>query len=235
MSIKWQGYTDLFRKLTHKFIFIVMKISVKKFQELYSISNIEANDAEKSSLLVQCLTGKSQAEVDKMPIGKYNELCQKINREFAKYTGEMNLGKPKNWVWVKGTLYFLNFDIAKPPMNAGKYVEVATFSNDIIGNIHLIMATMATPMKLTWRGFKPKKNKNHEQIAADMLDMDFGVVYHSCLFFYAVFTKSIQNSITYFKTIAVDGAKVEEVVQNLCETLDGSVMAKWYQNLKISV
>lgn len=212
-----------------------MKISVRKFQELYSISNIETNEAEKSSLLVQCLTGKNQDEVDKMPIGKYNELCQKINSEFAKYTGEMNLGKPRNWVWVKNRLYFINYDIAKPPMNAGRYVEIATFSDDIIGNMHKIMATMVTPMRMTYKGLQPKKKKDHEQIANDMLEMDFGVVYHSCLFFYAVFTKSIQNSITYFKSIAEDGAKVEEVVQSLCEHLDGSVMASWYQNLKISV
>jgi len=212
-----------------------MKISVRKFQELYSISNIETNEAEKSSLLVQCLTGKNQDEVDKMPIGKYNELCQKINSEFAKYTGDMNLGKPRNWVWVKNRLYFINYDIAKPPMNAGRYVEIATFSDDIIGNMHKIMATMVTPMRLTYKGLQPKKKKDHEQIANDMLEMDFGVVYHSCLFFYAVFTKSIQNSIIYFKSIAEDGAQVEEVVQKLCELLDDSVMANWYQSLKISV
>lgn len=212
-----------------------MKISVKKFQELYSISNIEANEAEKSSLLVQCLTGKNQSEVEQMPIGKYNELCQKINSEFEKYTNNMYLDKPKNWIWVKGRLYFLSYNVAKPPMNAGKYVELATFSNDVIGNLHLIMATMATPMRMTWKGLQPKKKKDHEMIANDMLEMDFSICYHSCLFFYAVFTKSIQNSITYFRTIAEDGVRVEEVVQNLCEFMDGSVRAKWYQNLKISV
>jgi len=212
-----------------------MQISVKKFQELYTISNIETNEAEKSSLLVQCLTGKNQDEVDKMPIGKYNELCQKITSVFARYTGEMNLTKPKNWIWVKNRLYRINYDIAKPPMNAGKYVEIATFSEDIIGNMHKIMATMVTPMRLTYKGLQPKKKKDHEQIANDMLEMDFGVVYHSCVFFYAVFTKSIQNSIIYFKSIAEDGVKVEEVVQNLCVFLDGSVMENWYRNLKTSV
>jgi hypothetical protein len=225
-------FTDLFRKLFPKSIFISMKISVKKFQELYSISNIELNEAEKSSLLVQCLTGKNQDEIDKMPIGKYNELCQQINSEFAKFTGDMNMGKPKNWVWVKKRLYFINYDIAKTPMNAGRYVEIATFSDDIIGNMHKIMATMVTPMRLTFFGLKPKKKKDHEQIANDMLEMDFGVVYHSCVFFYAVFTKSIQNSLTYFKSIVEDGEKVEQVVKSLGEHLDGSIMANWYQNLK---
>lgn len=212
-----------------------MKISVRKFQELYSISNLDANEAEKSSLLVQCFTGKNEAEIDKMPIAKYNKLCQQINNEFKRFTGELNADKPKNWIWIKGKLYFVSYDIAKPPMNAGKYVEIATFSDDIIGNLHNIMATMLTPVKLTYKGLKAKGNKNHEQIANDCLSMEFSVAYHSCLFFYAVFSKSIQNSLTYFQSITPAGREVEAVVRNLCEVLDGCTMADWYRNLKISV
>jgi hypothetical protein len=208
---------------------------VQKFQELYSISNIDANEAEKSSLLVQCFTGKSESEIDKLPIGKYNELCQRINNEFKKFTGEMNKDKPKNHVWIKGKLYSISYDIAKPPMNAGKYVEIATYSDDVVGNLHKIMATMLTPVKLTYKGLKPKTKKEHAKIANDCLDMEFSVAYNSALFFYAVFSKSIQNSLTYFKSITPQGQEVEAVVRNLCEVLDGCTMAEWYQNLKVSV
>ena len=212
-----------------------MKINVQKFQELYSISNIDTNEAEKSSLLVQCFTGKNQDEIDKLPLAKYNELCQKINNEFKKFTGDMNKDKPSNWVWIKGRLYFISYNIAKAPMNAGKYVEIATYSEDVVGNLHKIMATMLTPVKMTFKGLKPKSKKDHAKIAEDCLNMDFSVAYHSALFFYAVFSKSIQNSVTYFKSITPQGQEVEEVVKNLCEVLDGCIMAEWYRNLKVSV
>jgi hypothetical protein len=211
-----------------------MKISVQKFQELYSISNIEANEAEKSSLLVQCYTGKNESEIEKLPIGKYNELCQKINNEFKKFAGEMSKNKPKKKIWLKNKLYFVSYDLAKPPMNAGKYVEIATFSDDVVGNLHKIMATMLTPAKLTINGLKPKAKKDHVKIANDCLQMEFATAYNCALFFYAVFSKSIQNSLIYFKSITPQDREVEQVVKNLCEVLAGSTMDTWCQNLKVS-
>jgi hypothetical protein len=65
-----------------------------------------------------------------------------------------------------------------------------------------------------------------------MLDVDFEVAYHSAVFFYAVFSKSIQASATYFKTISTETAKVDEVMKNLAEFTDGFITAKWYRNLK---
>jgi len=182
--------------------------------------------------LVQEFTGLSDAKVDKMPIKKFNKLCKSINEKFEKYGKELDEKKPQKYVAVKGRLYLLEYDLAKPPMNAGRYVELATYSDDIIGNLHKIMATMCTPLKFTFKGLK-RKEKNHRLVADDMLDIDFEVAYHSAVFFYAVFSKSIQASATYFKTIATDSAKVDEVMKNLAEFTDGFITAKWYRNLKV--
>ena len=211
-----------------------MKVTISKFQELYKISLMEINEAEKSALLVQEFTGLTEEQVNKMPLKKFNSLCAHINKKFEAYGKELDEKKPSKYVAVKGRLYLLEYDLAKPPMNAGKYVELATYSDDIIGNLHKIMATMCTPLKLTFKGLK-RKEKNHKQIAEDMLDIDFEVAYQSAVFFYAVFSKSIQASATYFKTIATDQAKVEQVLTNLAEFTDGFITAKWYRNLKISV
>jgi hypothetical protein len=211
-----------------------MKVTISKFQELYKISIQDINEAEKSALLVQEFTGFSEAKVNAMPLKKFNSLCAKINKKFEAYGVELDNKKPQKYVAVKGRLYLLEYDLAKPPMNAGKYVELATYSEDIIGNLHKIMATMCTPLKFTLKGLK-RKEKNHKQVAEDMLDIDFEVAYQSCVFFYAVFSKSIQASVTYFKTIAPDQAKVEQVLTNLAEFTDGFITAKWYRNLKLSV
>jgi len=208
-----------------------MKVTISKFQELYKISLMEIDEAEKSALLVQEFTGLSEEQVNKMPLKKFNLLCAKINKKFEAYGVELDNKKPSKYVAIKGRLYLLEYDLAKPPMNAGRYVELATYSEDIIGNLHKIMATMCTPLKLTIKGLK-RKEKNHKQVADDMLDIDFEVAYHSAVFFYAVFSKSIQASATYFKTIATDSAKVDEVMKNLAEFTDGFITAKWYRNLK---
>jgi hypothetical protein len=192
---------------------------------------MEINEAEKSALLVQEFTGLSEEQVNKMPLKKFNKLCAEINTKFEKYGKELDEKKPQKYVAVKGRLYLLEYDLAKPPMNAGRYVELATYSDDIIGNLHKIMATMCTPLKFTYKGLK-RKEKNHRQVADDMLDIDFEIAYQACVFFYAVFSKSIQASVSYFKTIATDTAKVEEVLTNLAEFTDGFITAKWYRNLK---
>ena len=211
-----------------------MKVTISKFQELYKISLLEINEAEKSALLVQEFTGLSEEQVNKMPLKKFNSLCKSINEKFEKYGKELDEKKPSKYVAVKGRLYLLEYDLAKPPMNAGKYVELATYSEDVIGNLHKIMATMCTPLKFTLKGLK-RKEKNHKQVASDMLDIDFEVAYQSAVFFYAVFSKSITASATYFKTIATDQQKVEQVLMNLAEFTDGFITAKWYRNLRISV
>jgi len=208
-----------------------MKVTISKFQELYKISLMDINEVEKSALLVQEFTGLTETQVNKMPLKKFNSLCAQINKKFEQYGVELDEKKPQKYVAVKGRLYLLEYDLAKPPMNSGRYVELATYSDDIIGNLHKIMATMCTPLKFTLKGLK-RKEKNHRQVAEDMLDIDFSVAYHSAVFFYAVFSKSITASATYFKTIASETTKVEQVLTNLAEFTDGFITAKWYRNLK---
>ena len=43
-----------------------MKISIKKYQELYDINQMECTMEDKASLLVQCLTGKNEEQVKNM-------------------------------------------------------------------------------------------------------------------------------------------------------------------------
>lgn len=209
-----------------------MKVTISKFQELYKISIQEINEIEKSALLVQEFTGLSEAKVNAMPLKKFSKVCAQITKQFEIYGKELDNKKPQKYVAVKGRLYLLNYDLAKPPMNAGKYVELATYSEDVIGNLHKIMATMCTPVKLTFRGLK-KKEKNHSEVAEDMLDIDFEIAYQSAVFFYAVFSKSIQSLTTYFQTIAPQEKRVAQVLMNLAEYTDGFINAKWYKNLKV--
>jgi len=214
-----------------------LKLTIKKFQELFAISQMETDELTKSTLLVQCLTDKTEQEIDQMKPETFNKLCKQINNAFELVSQKIENSKPVNYVRANGRWYFMNYDIAKPPMNAGRYVEVATFSNDIIGNLHLIMATMANPMVWSWRGLKMLDYDaiNHDKVGNDMLHLDFEVAYHSAVFFYAVFTKSIVSFQNYFKSIAKNPMELEMAMENFTRISDGYTTAKWYRNLKISV
>lgn len=213
-----------------------MQITIGKFQELYNISQIEGTEIEKSMLLVQCLTGKSEDEVTAMPEKKKKKLVDNINIAFQEFNNKTEKSKSKSIIRLKGKWYRLNYDLAKPPMNAGKYVELATFSNDIIANMHRIMATMCTPVKLTYKGFvNTYKDVDHNRLSEQMLDYDFAAAYQSCVFFYAIFSKSIQNSPIYFKSISTNQNQMETILMNLQKVMGGYITQRWFQNLKILV
>lgn len=213
-----------------------MQITIGKFQELYNISQIEGTEIEKSMLLVQCLTGKTEDEVTAMPEKKKKKLVDNINTAFQEFNNKTEKSKSKSIIRLKGKWYRLNYDLAKPPMNAGKYVELATFSNDIIANMHRIMATMCIPVKLTYKGFvNTYKDVDHNRLSEQMLDYDFAAAYQSCVFFYAIFSKSIQNSPIYFKSISTNQNQMETILMNLQKVMGGYITQRWFQNLKILV
>lgn len=207
-----------------------MRMTIKKFQDLYKISLMDIDELEKSSLLVQCFTNLSEEKINKMKIKKFNRLCSIINRQFEMLNKNLYNDKPRNIVYANGCYYKMNYDMTKKPNNSGTYVELATFSEDIIGNLHKIMASMATPLKLTWKGLK---EKDHERVAEDMLNLDFNVAYHACVFFWAVFTKSIVASKDYLMQQTNQKELLEIELMNFKNHLDGFTTAKWLQNLKV--
>lgn len=208
-----------------------MKMTIKKFQDLYKISIMDIDELEKSTLLIQSFTNLSIEKINKMSIKKFNYLCAIIKKQFDVLNTKMINEKPKNVVYVNGCFYRINYDLRKKPNNSGTYVELATFSEDIIGNLHKIMASMVTPLKLTIKGFK---EKDHELVAEDMLELDFNVAYHCCVFFWAVFTKSIVDSKDYLMQQTTQKELLEIELMNFKEHLDGFTTVKWLQNLKQS-
>jgi hypothetical protein len=204
-----------------------MRINVETFQKLYAISLMEIDEVEKSGRYVQVLTGKTEEEVNRMKVRSFNKLCSQINKSFEIVGSKLQNGQPKNFIWANGRLYKLIYDIKK----AGKYVETATFANDTIGNLHLLMATIAQPYKLTWKGFIPCE-REHNEIAEDMMKLDMATSYQAVVFFYLVFRESLASSLTFLK----EEQKVErELVQTFIRSMDGFTMPKWSANLKTSV
>ena len=77
-----------------------MKISIKKYQELYDINQMDFTEEDKASLLVQCLTGKNAEQVKQMSKKKYALMCKSINDTFNNFSKSMNVDKPRKYVRI---------------------------------------------------------------------------------------------------------------------------------------
>jgi hypothetical protein len=220
-----------------------MKLTIKKFQELQAITIMEMSEFDKAQKLVECLTDKSTDEVEAMPLQKFDKLCKELKKLFDINIEKLQNSKPKALIVANGKPYHLNFNIMQPPFNAGRYVEVATFATDTIGNMHNILASMVTPLKWNWLKMRyvklPYDATKHEQYANDMLYADFEHAYHASVFFYLVFTNSIRNSKGYLVAeMTMKGVEQEmavEYIETLLKVLDGCITQRWYQNLKQSL
>lgn len=207
-----------------------MRITIKQFQELYEASKLELTELDQSILMVKILTGKTDYEIDKMKASKFNKLCAEIKKAFDKLNQDIDKEKPQKIVRVKGKYYLIHYELHK--LSAGRYVDVATYSQDIIPNLHKIMASIVTPLRWTWKGLRAAKydGSTHSKRADEFLNMDFSIAYHVCVFFYAVTLNSI-------KTLSISGnskeAKILGALQkHLVNYLDGTITASWYQSLK---
>lgn len=209
-----------------------MRLTIRQFQDITKVSETDLDEVDKSILIVKIVTGYGDKEIDKMSTKKFNRMCRVISKHISGYVDNVNKEKPKKYINVNGKTYQLHYDITR--ITAGKYVEAVTFKDDMIGNLHKMLATMAVPMKWTWKGLKavPFDAQDHSKIAEEMLDADFSIAYQACVFFWAVLVESIRSLNIYGNNPEMQTLAILE--KHLLRTLDGYTMPNWYQNLKPS-
>ena len=204
-------------------------MTIKQFQELYYVATSEDMDFDKSIKMVGIVTGKTPEQVERMSMIKFNFLCGMVHRQFKIFEKDLMKGKPKKIFKVGKRFYKINYDVTK--CKSSTYVEVSTFSTDIIQNLHKIMASIVTPVKFKWGRWV-----EHEELASDLEQMDFEVAYHAAVFFYTLFNVSMRVIQPYLvsemtkKGIAKE--KAEEILMTSQNILDGFIMPKWSQTSK---
>jgi hypothetical protein len=204
-------------------------MTIKQFQELYYVATSEDMDFDKSIKMVGIVTGKTPEQVERMSMIKFNFLCGMVHRQFKIFEKDLMKGKPKKIFRVGKRFYKINYDVTK--CKSSTYVEVSTFSTDIIQNLHKIMASIVTPVKFKWGRWV-----EHEELASDLEQMDFEVAYHAAVFFYTLFNVSMRVIQPYLvsemtkKGIAKE--KAEEILMTSQNILDGFIMPKWSQTSK---
>ena len=181
------------------------------------------------------LAGKSPDDVKKMKPRQLHKLNKAKDRFIELSIAIMQNSKPFSLIKANGNYYRLSYDLVQKPYNAGKYIEIAEFGKDTIKGLHMVLATMATPLKWSWRKFKYMPiERPHADIANDMLKADFNVAYQAAVFFLATFTKSINDTQLYLGANKMEMEVAKQLAENFTNLLDGFTLPKWWRNLKIA-
>jgi hypothetical protein len=206
-----------------------MKLTIEKFQKLQDLSILEESEQDKSSRIIQILLDKTMEQVDKMPEKKFNKLCLSIKNLFELEVENAVTSKPQRLIKANGNWYRLNFEI-KRPFNAGRYIEVLTFSkgNPIV-DMHNILASICTPLKWSWKRFKlinqPYDALSHEKYADDFKQADFKHGYHAMVFFCILLTNLTSNTRAYsaqeVMRIMSNQKRLRVLKRNFKKILDG--------------
>jgi hypothetical protein len=191
-------------------------------------------ELDKEVKLLCIVTGLTEYQIDSLAIEDLKEL-----RKELVFLDEPIEGKPVDFIVINGRRYRMNYDIKNMP--AARYIESKVFSKDTLANLHKIAASMVIPQKKTWFG-KWVDDKydasKHEEYSQDMQEANFIHIYHSLVFFYQVYRNWIEVSRDYMiqemKTTGMTTEQAQQVVQLLCESMDGIIPPNLLPNTKIS-
>ena len=208
------------------------KINVFQYQQLVPALSIE-DATDQNMRLIAILNGWTENQVDSLSVQEYANEKAKLG-----FLSESIEGKPVKYIKVNGKRYKCVYDVRKLP--SGRYIESKVFSQDLVGNLHKLAASMVIPMRKTifgWREDKYDASK-HEEYSNDLLEARFVDVYHSIVFFYQVYRNWMEITKDYLIQKIVEMGKshseAEKEVQNLLNILDGSIAPKLLPTSTIS-
>jgi hypothetical protein len=205
-------------------------INVFQFQQI--VKAREEKDAiERDSKLIAIINGWTEMQVDSLPVYEYNKQKAKL-----KFLDDDISGKPVDYITINNHRYKCIYDVRK--INAARYIESKTFSQELIPNLHKIAASLVHPMKkglFSW-GLDKYDAAKHEEYSQDMLEAKFVDVYHSVVFFYHLYRNWMEVSRGYLiAEMAKQGVtNPEKAVADLLNIMDGSIVPKLLPTTKIS-
>lgn len=213
------------------------ELTIWQYQQIYPIVTKPEKDwtnLDVESKLVGIIYNLTDTQVDSLTIQQFNNL-----RGTLDFLDNKIEGKPVKYTQVNGKRYRFVYDVQQ--MKAARYIESKVFSTDLISNLHKLAASMVMPQRKTWYG-KWVDDKydaaKHSEYAADLQASNFVHIYHSVVFFYQVYRNWIEVTKDYLVTEMTNKGLTREVadqvVQTLCETLDGSIAPNLLPTTKIS-
>ena len=196
-------------------------INVFQYQQLIPALGID-DPTDQNMRLIAILNGWTENQVDSLSVEDYAKEKAKIG-----FLSDEIQGKPVKVIKVNGKRYKCIYDVRKLP--SGRYIESKVFSQDLVGNLHKLAASMVIPMKKTIFGWKldTYDASKHEEYSNDMLEARFVDVYHSIVFFYQVYRNWMEVTkdflIAKMMEMGKSHSEAKKEVANLLNILDGSI------------
>jgi len=159
-------------------------LTVKQFQHISNLVKSNKDELDKEIEIVSYLSGKSEDEVLKLPLGK----IKKIFNDCGYASPSKGITK---YLWIKGMLYKACLDCTE--LNTGQYIDLKNFAKQGINeNLHNLLAII----------YKPVLGKvEHSKLANDILDVKLNKVY-GIVFFYSAVLELLNPTILMCSVLA---------------------------------
>jgi len=212
-------------------------ITIEDYQHIYGIIIDEnLNDFEKEVKLVALINELNESEVDNLSIEKFNEL--KTTIQFL-HNGELE-AKATNIIKANGKRYELCLYASK--ITYGQYVDLTSFMSadgGLIGNLHLILASICKPLRKKWFSWVSGKygDVEHSKVAEDMLKANFADAYGASVFFWKLTNDLTKTTVHYsIKQLMREKKLTKHQVRELLKPLkvdgDGYTMQNFLKDLR---
>lgn len=198
-------------------------ITVRQYQAVMRLVKADMDALDRLDEIICVLHDMTLTEVGELSGTEYGKYAKSV--QFL-VDNENIPGAVRNKVHAGNHLY--NITPLPTSLNHRQFIEVQKFSQNIIENLHYLLASICSPIK--W-GFLPSKNdwRKHSEYAEDFLDCKLIDVYHAAVFFCKVYTASLRSTADYLMRTMEDKGKAAEVWMRLndtANTMDGLITRK---------
>jgi len=122
----------------------------QQINELYANSK-DLTDLDISVKVASILTNQTENQIDSLPVKELAPLLESIA-----FINEEIKPEAVKVLKINGRRYKCVYDVRNIP--ASRYIESKHFSNDVMGNLHKIMACMVIPQKRGCFGWKDERS-----------------------------------------------------------------------------
>ena len=207
-------------------------MTVRQWQALTDLFMEEGNSHIDNIVRAGCIVyDVTEHELDMLTLADLNDLGHRMAFIHTEVPA-----KSVEAIHVNGTRYRCVYDVTRMP--AARYIESKVYGQDPNQHLHRIMASMVWPQKRVYK-FGPYMDAeysaaDHAKYAEDMLDAPITAVLGSVVFFCEVYLNLISSTRVYFTKVIMQTTRIprieaEEVVNNLCDSLDGIIRPSWSQ------
>jgi hypothetical protein len=202
-------------------------LTVGDYQRIFTVANRYAQAGQRSitqedadAEIVAVLTAQPIEEVDRLKVWEFKRILEEARGLLENIPD----APPARRIKVPG-FGWMAIQYRVTEIDGGQYNELMNFSrgeNSIIFNVHLILATLAQPVRRTWWGkwkTYPRDTRAHAEIAEAFKNVRFLHAYQAAVFFCLIFRCFWDNSLTYLRQQLKTGKIRPDLAEAVTRTL----------------